>query len=170
MYPLLPDGTCRFLVFDFDNHEKGAEASDFANTDNEWHKEVDALRRICEINGIHPLVSLCTVYMKVANRSAPDGLNSWTFIVITRDPEEVAYGSANICYELVDRMRKAGIEVVTRTEVEEHFAVLDDELVWHGGMNLLGKADVWDNLMRTRDDQAAAELLEIALDNGKPYG
>ncbi|MCD8153497.1 MAG: hypothetical protein LUF78_02170 [Clostridiales bacterium] len=83
--------------------------------------------------------------------------------VITTDPEEVAYGSANICYELVDRMRKAGIEVVAKTEVEEHFAVLDDELVWHGGMNLLGKADVWDNLMRTRDYQAAAELLEIAL-------
>ena len=30
VYPLLPDGTCRFIVFDFDNHEKGAEATDFA--------------------------------------------------------------------------------------------------------------------------------------------
>ena len=56
VYPLLPNGTCRFIVFDFDNHEKGAEATDFANTDNEWHKEVDALRKICEINGIEPLV------------------------------------------------------------------------------------------------------------------
>ncbi len=56
IYPLLPDGTCRFIVFDFDNHEKGAEATDFANADVEWHKEVDALRKICEINGIHPLV------------------------------------------------------------------------------------------------------------------
>ena len=37
VYPLLPNGTCRFIVFDFDNHEKGAEATDFANTDNEWH-------------------------------------------------------------------------------------------------------------------------------------
>lgn len=52
----MPNGTCRFIVFDFDNHEKGAEATDFANTDNEWHKEVDALRKICEINGIEPLV------------------------------------------------------------------------------------------------------------------
>ncbi len=56
IYPLLPDGTCRFIVFDFDNHEKGAEKTDFANTDEEWHKEVDALRRICENNGIKPLV------------------------------------------------------------------------------------------------------------------
>ena len=56
VYPLLPNGTCRFIVFDFDNHEKGAEATDFANTDNEWHKEVDALRKMCELNGIRPLV------------------------------------------------------------------------------------------------------------------
>lgn len=56
IYPLLPDGTCRFIVFDFDNHEKGAEATDFANVDSEWHKEVDALRKICEINGIKLLV------------------------------------------------------------------------------------------------------------------
>ena len=56
VYPLLPNGTCRFIVFDFDNHEKGAEVTDFANTDNEWHKEVDALRKMCELNGIRPLV------------------------------------------------------------------------------------------------------------------
>ncbi len=56
VYPLLPDGTCRFLVFDFDNHEKGAEKTDFANVDDEWHEEVDALRIICESNGITPLV------------------------------------------------------------------------------------------------------------------
>lgn len=30
-------------------------------------------------------------------------------------------------------------------------------------MNLLGKVDVWDNLMRIRNHQAATELLEIAL-------
>ncbi len=56
IYPLLADGTCRFLVFDFDNHEKGAESTDFANTDDEWHDEVDALRLICERNGVTPLV------------------------------------------------------------------------------------------------------------------
>ncbi len=31
VYPLFPDGTCQFIVFDFDNHEKGAEKTDFAN-------------------------------------------------------------------------------------------------------------------------------------------
>ena len=56
IYPLFPDGTCRFLVFDFDNHEKDAEKHDYANTDDAWMEEVDAVRSICTINGIDPLV------------------------------------------------------------------------------------------------------------------
>lgn len=36
---------------------------------------------------------------------------------------------------------------------------------WYGmvAWNLLGKVDVWDNLMRIKNHQVAAELLEIAL-------
>lgn len=56
VYPLLQDDTCRFLVFDFDNHEKGAEKNDFANSDDIWKEEVDSLRKICELNGIDALV------------------------------------------------------------------------------------------------------------------
>lgn len=56
VYPLFPDGTCRFLVFDFDNHEKGSEELDFANTDNIWKEEVNALREICKQNHIPVLV------------------------------------------------------------------------------------------------------------------
>ena len=56
VFPLLADNTCRFIVFDFDNHEKGAERNDFANTGDLWREEVDSLRKICDINGIDALV------------------------------------------------------------------------------------------------------------------
>ena len=56
VYPLMADGTCRFLVYDFDNHEKGAEKADFANADDTWVDEVEAMREICALNGIDPLV------------------------------------------------------------------------------------------------------------------
>lgn len=84
-------------------------------------------------------------------------------MVITTEPQNIAYGSPEFCQELIDRMREHGIHVIVKEKVEEHFAVMDEELVWHGGMNLLGKEDVWDNLMRVRSAQIAAELLEIAL-------
>ena len=83
--------------------------------------------------------------------------------VITTDPEKVVYGSADLCYELIWEMQEVAINVVTKEEVEERFAVIDDELVWHGGMNLLGKEDAWDNLMRIKNHQVAAELLEIVM-------
>ena len=51
--------------------------------------------------------------------------------------------------------------------VNEHYAVIDKSLVWHGGMNLLGKADVWDNLIRVKDLQAASELLEKSFSKSK---
>lgn len=72
------------------------------------------------------------------------------------------FGSSKLCHALIREMQQVGICVVTKAEVEERFAVIDDELVWHGGMNLLGKVDIWDNLMRIKNHQVAAELLEIA--------
>lgn len=52
IYPLFPDGKCRFLVFDFDNHEKGAAAEDFANIDQSWMEEVNALVQIGKNYGV----------------------------------------------------------------------------------------------------------------------
>ncbi len=56
VYPLFPDGSCRFLVFDFDNHDKGAEGHDYANIDDNWISEVNALREIGKENDIPMLV------------------------------------------------------------------------------------------------------------------
>lgn len=55
VYPLLPNDTCHFIVFDFDNHAKGAEANDFANTDDAYISEVNSVRQICKTSGIAAL-------------------------------------------------------------------------------------------------------------------
>ena len=56
VYPMYSDDTCRFLVFDFDNHAKDASSEDFANSDDEWREEVDSMRAICKANEIPHLV------------------------------------------------------------------------------------------------------------------
>ena len=86
-----------------------------------------------------------------------------TVTVITIEPQNISYGRPEFCQRFIQEMRESGIQVIVKEDVIEHFAIIDDELVWHGGMNLLGKEDVWDNLMRIRSDQVAEELLEIAL-------
>lgn len=54
VYPIHQDGDCRFLVFDFDDHNK----SDLEETKPglSWQQEVDVLREICEKNKINLLV------------------------------------------------------------------------------------------------------------------
>ena len=79
--------------------------------------------------------------------------------------------SSDVCHELIRTMQLVGMNVVTKTEVEERFAVIDDELVWHGGMNLLGKVDVWDNLMRSLDhEHILSGILRCPLCGSGMYG
>ena len=47
-------------------------------------------------------------------------------------------------------MQETGIQIIMTEEDKECFAIIDQELVWHGGMNLLGKVDAWDNLIRIK--------------------
>ena len=85
-----------------------------------------------------------------------------TVTVLTLDPNDVGYEDTIELYILIEEMKKNGIFVRLTAQDTEHFAVIDHKLVWHGGMNLLGKADAWDNLIRVENAQAAAELLEMA--------
>ena len=84
--------------------------------------------------------------------------------VITETPERTMFGNAAFLYALIEQMQDVGIRVEILEEEIEHFAVIDYSLVWHGGMNLLGKEDAWDNLIRVRDEKAAAELLAMAFE------
>ena len=56
LYPMLPDETCNFLVFDFDNHEDSIAGDDGANPDKEWIREVNAMRTICKDNNVPVIV------------------------------------------------------------------------------------------------------------------
>ena len=82
--------------------------------------------------------------------------------VITLNPESQGFEDVIELYILIDEMRQNGIFVRLTEENSEHYAVIDHKLVWHGGMNLLGKADAWDNLIRVENVQAASELLEMS--------
>jgi hypothetical protein len=82
--------------------------------------------------------------------------------IITENPDNKAVGNPAYLMELIYQLRNTGISIGYNDNVNEHYAVIDRSLVWHGGMNLLGKADVWDNLIRVSDIQAASELLEIS--------
>ena len=83
IYPLFPDGTCRFLVFDFDNHS-GDE------TDQKWMEEADTLRDICRLHSVPCLME--------RSRSG-HGAHLWIFFTAAIDAHIVR----KFAYALLDK-------------------------------------------------------------------
>ena len=48
-------------------------------------------------------------------------------------------------------------------DICQHFAVIDEKIVWYGSMNLLSRDDVEDNIMRLESQEIAEELLCMTL-------
>lgn len=81
--------------------------------------------------------------------------------IVTWHPDAYKYGKDDVRMELMERLRKAGFEIRLVEETCEHYAVIDNEIVWYGSVNLLSKEDDEDNLMRVCSKDIAAELLEM---------
>ena len=81
--------------------------------------------------------------------------------IVTWHPDAYKYGKDDVRMELMERLRKSGFEIRLVEESCEHYAVIDNEIVWYGSVNLLSKEDAEDNLMRVCSKDIAAELLEM---------
>lgn len=81
--------------------------------------------------------------------------------VVTWTPDSYGFGDAAYWMRLHEDMRRAGFYMKTVEESCEHFAIIDQELVWYGSVNFLGKEKSEDSMMRIRSKQIAAELMEL---------
>lgn len=81
--------------------------------------------------------------------------------IVTWHPDAYKYGRDDVRMELMEILRRAGFEIRLAEESCEHYAVIDNEIVWYGSMNLLSIEDAEDNIMRVKSKNIAAELLEI---------
>lgn len=87
--------------------------------------------------------------------------------VITILSNEYPKSRLEITKKLVEELRLAGIHVKETTNIHEHFAIIDKEIVWYGSMNLLSREKEDDNLIRIESKEIAEELLEIGFRNHK---
>lgn len=86
--------------------------------------------------------------------------------VVTWHPDSYVYGRDEHRIELMEVLRNAGVNIELVRDHCEHYAVIDNEIVWYGSMNLLSKDDIEDNIMRVVSKQIAAELLEMTFKKG----
>ena len=62
---------------------------------------------------------------------------------------------------LIEQLIDAGTNVQLMETMHEHFAIIDNEIVWYGSMNLLSGEKEEDNLMRVESKEIAQELMEM---------
>lgn len=86
--------------------------------------------------------------------------------IVTWHPDAYIYGHEGYRLELMEMLRNMGFHIELMKENCEHYAVIDNEIVWYGSMNLLSKEDVEDNIMRVVSKEIASELLEMTFKNG----
>lgn len=60
---------------------------------------------------------------------------------------------------LIDLLYYNGVFVEIYPDLDSYFAVIDQEIVWHGGINLFGKSNIYDSLMRVKSTTIAEELI-----------
>lgn len=81
--------------------------------------------------------------------------------IVTWAPDSYGYGDTAFWMRLHEDMRQAGFYIKTVEDSCEHFAIIDQELVWYGNMNLLAKEKLEDSMMRVEGKRIAAELMEL---------
>lgn len=85
--------------------------------------------------------------------------------IVTWTPDSYGFGDAAYWMQLHEDMCKAGFYIKTVEESCERFAVIDQEVVWYGNINLLAKTKVDDSIMRVLSNEIAGELMEIIFGN-----
>jgi len=63
--------------------------------------------------------------------------------------------------QLVEEMVSVGMQVKLMSQMHEHYAIVDREIVWYGSMNLLSSEKEEDNLMRVVSEEIVEELMEM---------
>ena len=93
----------------------------------------------------------------------PGQENGVKVTVITWHPAVYRCGKDEHCFGLLESLRTAGCEICLVQDNCQHFAVIDEKIVWYGSMNLLSRDDVEDNIMRLESQEVAEELLGMTL-------
>ena len=81
--------------------------------------------------------------------------------IVTWKSDSYGFGDSGYWMQLHEEMRQAGFYIKTVEDTCEHFAIMDQEIVWYGSMNLLAKSSADDSMMRVQSKKIAMELMGL---------
>jgi nucleoside-triphosphatase THEP1 len=114
--------------------------------------DIDRSRRSVEI--FSPFLTKTAIdrWLPRLHRSAEAGI---AVTVYTRPPEEAAVRGH------VERLQAAGCRMEFRERMHEKVLILDDDVLWHGSLNLLSHSGSRDLMMRLTDSSACGRVRRI---------
>ena len=89
----------------------------------------------------------------------PAQLGGVKIAVVTRPDEDFSGNAATKMASAIEQIAEMGIRVVLKPKLYQKFAVLDQQTVWYGSMNLLSYNRSQESIMRFESEEIAAELL-----------
>ena len=150
------------VVCKLTNRQTANAIYDGDNYTENYHKDLlDANKNIIISS---PSISGQKVY-ELINMLKEKQASGVQITIVTWTPDPYAFGDAAYWMQLHEDMRKAGFYIKTVEESCERFAVIDQEVVWYGNINLLAKDRVDDSIMRVLSNEIVGELMEITFGN-----
>lgn len=107
-----------------------------------------------------PTISGAKVYELICLLSEKQ-LSGVEITIVTLEPDLYRFGDAGYWMQLHEEMRQAGFYMKTVEDTCEHFAIVDQEIVWYGSINLLANIKEKDSMMRVLSKEIATELMEV---------
>ena len=86
--------------------------------------------------------------------------------IYTLAAEQYPEARQEVPAELIRMMKDQNIWVEGRSELYEHFAILDRKIVWYGSANLMSGPKEEDNMIRIIDPEVCRSLLESIMRKG----
>lgn len=71
------------------------------------------------------------------------------------------FNNSDYTYRLISKIKELGISVIEKDDFFENFCVIDEDLLWHGNIELIGKSDIYAISIRINDQKAVEEILEL---------
>lgn len=88
-------------------------------------------------------------------------INGVEITIVTWNLDSYGLGDAGYWMQLHEDMRQAGFYMKIVEDSCEHFAIVDQEIVWYGNINFLSKAKLEDSIMRVQSKDIANELMKL---------
>jgi len=81
-------------------------------------------------------------------------------VVVTRPISNLKDNNKPALEEIHDLLKKAGVQLVFKSNIHQKFAILDQRIVWYGSINLLSFGSAEESIMRLESPNIAYELMK----------